>query len=107
MPFLREQDFICKELCPGVSIRAASGERMTVCFFSLSPHAELKEHKHPHEQLGIVLEGAFEITIGTEKKIVKTGDTYIVPPNVPHRVVVGDAPARVVDVFSPPREDYS
>jgi quercetin dioxygenase-like cupin family protein len=106
MPFLSASDFKSREVFPGVTIRVASSERMTYSFLTFSPRAVLKEHKHPHEQFGVVLEGGFELTIGGEKRVVKAGDTYVIPSNVPHSGVALDAPARVLDVFSPPREDY-
>ena len=106
MPFLNPRDFKRKEVLPGVTIQVASSERMTYSFLTFSPRSALKEHKHPHEQFGVVLEGRFELVIGNEKKVVKAGDTYVIPPNVPHSGVAFDAPARVLDVFSPPREDY-
>ena len=54
----------------------------------------------------MVIEGQFEFTIGNEKQIVKEGEFYIIPGGVEHRVVTGDKPAKALDVFSPPREEY-
>src|SRR4051812_349884 len=43
-----------------------------------------KLHQHPHTQVSYVESGEFEITIGNEKKVLKTGDGFYVPPNVMH-----------------------
>jgi hypothetical protein len=32
---------------------------------------------------------------------------FLIPPDVPHRAVAVNGPARVLDVFSPVREDYA
>ncbi len=106
MGFLEPEDFLKKEVFPGVTIRVVHGERMTFMFLAFAPRSVLKTHRHPHEQIGHVLEGAFELTIGDEKRAVKAGDSYLIPPDVPHGAVSGDLPAKVMDVFSPVREDY-
>ena len=43
------------------------------------------------------------MTIGDETHVLKAGDAYFVPANVPHKFVpVGDTEA--IDVFTPVRE---
>jgi quercetin dioxygenase-like cupin family protein len=90
----------------GVEIRIIPGERMTMAFFSIQPGSEIPEHAHPHEQMGTVLKGSVELTIGDEKRTVTPGTAYRVPPDVPHSGRCGDAPAEVIEVFSPIREDF-
>jgi quercetin dioxygenase-like cupin family protein len=65
------------------------------------------EHRHPHEQAGYVLSGRVRFTIGGETRVLGPGDMFLVPPDVPHAVSSVDGPARVLDVFSPVREDYA
>ena len=96
-----------KILVEGVRMKAVSGERMMMSFVDLEPGAVVPEHHHPHEQMGYVISGILEFQIGDEKKICRAGDSYIMPSDVPHRVTVSDdGPARVLDIFSPPREEY-
>ncbi|GIS64948.1 MAG: hypothetical protein CM1200mP3_11960 [Chloroflexota bacterium] len=45
----------------------------------LDPKSEVPMHSHPNEQAGLVLEGEFEFTIGTESKKVSKGEYYIIP----------------------------
>lgn len=61
-------------------------------------------HAHPHSQVTYVASGAFEMTIGEEKKIIREGDGYYVPPNIMHGVVCLED-GLLVDAFSPVRED--
>ncbi|WP_206022401.1 cupin domain-containing protein [Pseudoflavitalea sp. G-6-1-2] len=62
-------------------------------------------HQHPHVQVTYVESGAFEMTIGEEKKIIRKGDGYYVKPNVIHGCVCLEA-GTLVDAFSPLREDF-
>jgi quercetin dioxygenase-like cupin family protein len=39
-------------------------------------------HEHYHSQISHVESGVFEITIAGEKKVLKAGDAYYIPPNV-------------------------
>ena len=69
--------------------------------------AEVPLHDHPHEQGGILLSGKLQLTIGEETRVVEPGAMFLIPPNVPHRAVAVDGPVRVLDIFSPVREDYA
>jgi quercetin dioxygenase-like cupin family protein len=62
-------------------------------------------HSHPHTQVTYVESGAFEMTIGDQKKIIKKGDGYYVPPQEVHGCVCVEAGV-LIDVFSPHREDF-
>ena len=62
-------------------------------------------HQHPHSQVTYVESGVFEMTIGNEKKIIRKGDGYYVPPNIMHGCVCLEA-GMLVDAFSPHREDF-
>lgn len=62
-------------------------------------------HSHPHSQLTYVLEGEFEFTIGSEKKIVRKGDTLYKIPDIPHGCVCLEK-GILLDTFNPYREDF-
>jgi quercetin dioxygenase-like cupin family protein len=36
----------------------------------------------------------------------RPGDLYIIPGNIPHSLQVGAQPAKLLDIFSPVREEY-
>jgi quercetin dioxygenase-like cupin family protein len=95
-----------KEIAPGVTIRTFWGDHMLVSIADLAPHAEVPPHSHPHEQAGVVIAGEFRLTIDGETRTLKPGDAFIVPSGVEHGGTAGDAPARVMDIFSPVREEY-
>jgi quercetin dioxygenase-like cupin family protein len=62
-------------------------------------------HKHPHSQVTFLAKGVFEVQIGEEKKILKEGDCFYIPPDVIHGVVTLED-GLLIDVFSPMREDF-
>src|SRR5439155_14971997 len=91
---------------PGVHIRTCWGEKMMLSYVDLEPHAVVEEHSHPHEQVGMMLEGRAIFFIGDEQKTVGPGDMWRIPGGVRHRLVVLDQPAKAIDIFCPIREDY-
>ncbi len=70
------------------------------------PEALVPTHQHPHEQMGMGLEGEFELIIADEARLIRAGDSYLIPSNTPHSARSVGGPARALDVFSPPRDDY-
>lgn len=106
MPFFTQSDFFDKEIFKGVTIHAVGGQKVMMSFVDFQPNSTVEEHSHPHEQMGTVLEGEFELRVGDERKLVRKGDCYLVPGGVPHSARSFSAPARALDVFGPPREDY-
>src|SRR5262249_59081506 len=95
-----------RELAPGVTLRIAGTERMMLSHVTLQPGSRVPAHSHPHEQVGVMLAGRGEFTIGDEKRMVKAGDAYQIPGGVTHSLVVFDEVTIALDVFHPPREAY-
>jgi quercetin dioxygenase-like cupin family protein len=62
-------------------------------------------HEHHHSQVTYVESGEFELSIGDEKKLLKKGDGFYVPPHTLHGCVCLE-PGILIDVFSPHREDF-
>ncbi len=62
-------------------------------------------HEHYHSQVTYVESGEFELTIGSETKIVRGGDSFYIPPHVMHGAICTKAGV-LIDVFSPIREDF-
>jgi quercetin dioxygenase-like cupin family protein len=91
---------------PGVQIQTCAAERMMLSVVDLAPHSIVEEHAHPHEQVGMVLQGRATFFIGDEQKTLQAGDLYRIPGNVRHKVVALDEPVRALDIFNPIREDY-
>jgi quercetin dioxygenase-like cupin family protein len=104
--FVRRDECIQRTLFPGVEAFMMTGEKLMVALVTLEPHSVVQMHSHPHEQLGMLLEGEVTFTIGDQEESLRPGDMWRIPGGVAHRVVTGVQPARALDVFHPVREDY-
>lgn len=91
---------------PGVEVRVIAGQRLMTCWITLSPETTLPRHDHPHEQIGVVLDGAIDVTVGGETRRLGPGGAYTVPPHTPHGGCTGAEGCRLLESFTPPREDY-
>lgn len=95
-----------KKPAAGVEMRVISGERMMMVFFVMEAGAEVPAHAHPHEQMGTVIKGSVELTIGQKTQKVSEGGAYLIPSGVSHGARSLEKGTEVLDVFSPPREEY-
>jgi quercetin dioxygenase-like cupin family protein len=107
MPFIDLNSIPVIEPVPGCRMRTPHGTHLMLSFLEMDAGAEVPMHHHPHEQGGILISGCVQLTIGDETRVVTAGSMFLIPPNVPHRAVAMNGPAVVLDVFSPPREDYA
>jgi len=107
MPFFDLGEQPSKTIFPGVVITTAWGESIMMSFVRFEfAGAAVPTHAHPHEQMGMGLEGEFELTIGDETRTIRTGDSYCIPSNIPHSARSLTTPSRALDIFHPIREDY-
>jgi quercetin dioxygenase-like cupin family protein len=94
------------EIFRGVRIFTAAGEAMMLSLVEFEPRSVVEPHSHPHEQMGMLLEGELTFTIGGQTRTLRPGDMWRIPGGVVHSAVAGDAPVKALDVFHPIREDY-
>ena len=106
MSFLKLSSQPAKEILGG-TIRGhyAHAARMTLGEVNLAAGILLPMHSHPHEQLSYVVEGRLEFTIGDETATLEPGMAMLIPGGVVHGGKTITA-CRVLDVFSPVREEY-
>ena len=91
----------------GIKARCVEGREMTFAVVELDADAVAARHEHVNEQIGLVLEGEITFVVGDETKALRAGDTYLIPANTPHEATAGPAGAVVIDVFAPPRRDWT
>jgi len=94
-----------KQTAPGIQARTFWGEKLMLALVDLEANAVLTAHSHPHEQCSYILEGEVEFEVGGQSRLVKAGDIVTIPGDVEHVVKVGPKPAKVLDIFTPLRED--
>lgn len=85
---------------------ATSGDHLTLSLVELEPGAAIPLHRHPHEQMGLLLEGELSLTIGGQTHVVQAGQMWRIPGGVEHAAAAGNRPAKALDAFHPVREDY-
>lgn len=106
--FYYNKDISLEELVPGKNYRkilAHGGNIMIVeVIFKKGGVGDL--HTHPHEQATYCIEGEFEFTVGDEVKTISRGDTIYMPANIKHGCKLLSDYGKLVDIFSPQREDF-
>ena len=94
-----------KEITKGFKAKYIHTETMTMAFIDVAAGAYMPIHQHMHEQISQVLEGRFELTVDGVRKVYEPGVVVTIPSDIPHGgVALTDC--KLLDVFSPPREDY-
>ena len=97
---------IKRVLGDGISTRIFCGEEAMLSVVTIQPNAKGKIHSHPQEQWGFLIEGSGIRIQGGEQIVIKKGDFWQTPGGVDHGIIGGPNGAKVLDVFSPPRDEY-
>ncbi|MEK7243286.1 MAG: cupin domain-containing protein [Thermodesulfobacteriota bacterium] len=63
-------------------------------------------HTHPHDQVTYVAEGVVMFFIGEESCRLVPGDMVAVPPDRPHTIQLLTPTARLIDTFTPLRQEF-
>jgi quercetin dioxygenase-like cupin family protein len=88
-----------------ISRRIVTGEREMMVFWKMKAGAHGAAHSHPNEQIFWMLSGKMEFRLGNERKTCGPGDVGIIPAGVEHEAWF-PVDTEVIDIFSPPREDF-
>lgn len=107
MSFINLSDCPVLQPVPGVRMQTPHGEHLMLSRVEIDEGCEVPLHSHPHEQGGMLLSGTMKLTVGSETRVCKPGDMYLIPGGIEHRAVAIGGPVVALDVFSPVREDYA
>lgn len=88
-----------------ITRRVLSGSQGMIVWWSAKAGSHAGTHQHPNEQLVWMLTGRMELRIGAERREMFAGDVAVIPGGTEHEAWFRDD-TEVVDVFSPPREDF-
>jgi quercetin dioxygenase-like cupin family protein len=98
-------DIDVKEIAPGFFSKLIHTDTNTVNFIDVKAGNSVPYHQHVHEQSSYVIEGIFEFTIDGVTKQLDSSSFVIIPSNVWHSgKAITDC--KLIDIFSPVREDY-
>ena len=94
------------DICPGIKRQTvANGTTMYQMIARLDAGSKMPEHQHPQEQIVHILQGRMRLIVEGTPHELTTGDSFYLAGNVPHGVETIDD-TRVLDTFSPPRNEY-
>jgi quercetin dioxygenase-like cupin family protein len=106
MPITRKGQARRLDRAPGVVVWIMTdGEQATLVEVDIEPGSKVPMHTHVHEQTGTLISGRMRFEIGDETFDLEPGDSWMIPSGVPHEAA-GIERCRVVEAFSPPREDW-
>jgi mannose-6-phosphate isomerase-like protein (cupin superfamily) len=63
-------------------------------------------HSHPHEQVSYVAAGEILFVMDDQQVHLKAGDVFLAPSGRPHSIQQLTAHVRLIDCFTPLREDF-
>lgn len=94
-----------REIIPGWHAKIVHSDNMTLISWEVEEGALLPEHLHEHEQITNIIEGEFRLIMDNDVKILKAGDTAVIPSHTKHEGLAL-TPCKIIDAFYPVREDY-
>jgi len=94
-----------KILGEGIAGHYVHGASMSFGLVELKKGSAVPLHQHIHEQITYILSGELEMEIGGEKYLLTEGMYHVIPSQTPHSAIAR-TDCRLIDVFSPAREEY-
>jgi quercetin dioxygenase-like cupin family protein len=96
-----------EQIAPGIRRVVFTLNQVMSVYFKIDPGVIIGQHSHPHEQMGILIEGKMKWRIRDQETVLQAPALYRIPSNEPHQVeILGDKVVTVLDIFSPIREDF-
>ena len=93
-------------LGPGITRQMIWGDRLMVCRLTIGAFVVTPVHSHPHEQITLVERGRVEFFVEGQSRIAAAGDLLVFPSNCQHGATMLDEEVVLIDIFSPPREEF-
>jgi quercetin dioxygenase-like cupin family protein len=94
-----------KEIVPGITGYYAHGDKHTFGFVEIKKGSIVPEHHHMQEQITYIIEGELNMVIDGNPCTLTAGMYHIIPSNTLHSAIAMTN-CKVIDTFSPVREDY-
>lgn len=95
-----------RKLAEGMNTTIFASERLMVSVVRIDPNCKGTLHSHPHEQWGVLMEGTGKRIAEQGFTPVTAGDVWFTPGEELHTFEAGAQGAFILEVFSPPRDDY-
>ena len=95
-----------ESVADGITRQMVTGDRLMVCRLTLAARTVTMVHSHVHEQITIVERGRADFFVEGQKRTAKPGDVLVFPSGIQHGATMLDEEVVLIDIFSPPREDF-
>lgn len=99
MPFFNWNQMEEKVISPQYSTAEGptiKGRKIEVGRYRYAAGTGAKPHRHPEEQVIIVLAGKLRARVGGEERIVSPGEAVHIPPNTEHEAWTVDGEAQIL-----------
>lgn len=94
-----------EQLTEKIKRRMIVGTKEMLVRWEFIKGATAARHSHPHEQIVVMVHGKLRLTVGDVETVMGSDDIVVIPPNIPHEAHALEDTV-VIDIFSPPREDF-
>lgn len=109
MSVLRYEDTPAEQIREGAERRLGHTDNLMIVvvdFYDGPKEAPDPPHSHPHEQVSYVAEGEILFLLDGRAERLGPGDMFLVPSGKPHSIQQLTEHVRLVDCFTPVREDF-
>jgi len=95
-----------EQVAEGIRRQMVVGDRVMVCRLTIAAHTVTPIHTHVHEQMTLVERGRADFFIEGKRRTAKAGDVLLFPSGIQHGATMLEDEVVLIDIFSPPREDF-
>lgn len=95
-----------ESIAQGITRQMFTGDRVMVCRLTLAARTVTPIHTHVHEQITLVERGSADFFVEGQRRTAKAGDVLVFPSGILHGATMLDDEVVLIDIFSPPREDF-
>ena len=95
-----------ERIAEGITRQMVFGDRIMICRLTLAPYTVTPIHTHVHEQMTIVEKGSADFFVDGQKQTAHAGEVLLFPSGIVHGATMLDEEVVLIDIFSPPREDF-
>lgn len=94
-----------KELVPGITGFYAHSDNITFGYVELKARSSVPLHQHIQDQITYIIEGELDMIINNEACSLSAGMYHVIPSNIFHSAIAR-TDCKIIDAFSPSRDDY-
>jgi quercetin dioxygenase-like cupin family protein len=94
-----------EQINPMMSRQMIHGATMTIARLEVKKGAMVPEHSHHNEQITTIEKGKMRFLLEGQEVVLSAGESLHIPAHAPHSAEVLEDGV-VLDLFSPPREDW-